>query len=1258
VDEEKKELVVPSVGVIEIFKFSTPLDTALICIGILLAVLGGAALPVMTIIFGDTLQAFVDYATFTECTGNGVVDETYSPLPVLERFAWQMCGIGLGIWLDAYIFISCFNTAASRQVFKIRTEFLRAVLRQDISWYDQNTTTDFASRMTDDLNKLQEGIGEKIGMCFFFLGTFFISLVIAFIYGWELTLVLLCMIPLMSIANGSLAKVQTTLAEREMSAYAKAGAIAEEVLSGIRTVVAFGGQDKEINRYVDNLSGAKKSGILRGALTGASGGVTFGIMFAVYGLGFWYGVKLIMDDRESEACVACFANETDPDLIYACLNDCVRYNAKSLLTVFFSILIGGFQIGQAAPYVESFNIARSAAGAVYRVIERDSEIDSSSTTGDSPKSITGNISFRNIYFNYPSRPDVKILRGLTLDVPAGKTVALVGSSGCGKSTCIQLVQRFYDPLEGSVLLDNKELRTLNVGWLRDNIGVVGQEPVLFDCTIKENILYGRPSASDNDIVNACKNANAFDFIMNLPRQFDTMVGERGTQLSGGQKQRIAIARALVRNPQILLLDEATSALDNESESIVQAALDRARSGRTTIVVAHRLSTIKSADLIVAMNQGVVEEMGTHEELMKLEGLYHSLVTRQMAGHDPNKKKESIQRLTSSKENETTQMDIMDSNKRYRVASEGEEEMEKAPKIEYARLFKINSPEWLYITIGVLSSCAMGGSMPVFSVLFGDVTAILGYEDTQKARDESVFYAIMFGLLGIGSMLAQFLQGFMFGISGENLTLRLRRDAFSAMLRQEMGWYDAKENSTGALCARLSGDAAKVQGATGARVGSILQGIAGMLIAIVLGLCYNWKLGLVCAVFFPLLIGAVMLEMRITMGVDSVEKKAFEDSAKLAIEAITNIRTVAGLRCEDNYVTRYTNLLAVPHKQSLVRAHKRGALFGFSQAAQFFGWGITTYYGGYLVVTECMDYQNVYIVTNAIIGGAGMIGYSFAFTADFNKALVAASRIFSLLDRRPEIDANPATGLQVNVSGNIDVTNAGFSYPTRPEIQVLNGLDLVVEQGSKVALVGSSGCGKSTVIQLIQRFYDLKQGSLCIDGKDIQQLNLPLVRSALGIVSQEPTLFDRTIAENIQYGDNGRQVSLEEVIGAARQANIHSFIAALPEGYETRVGSKGTQLSGGQKQRIAIARALVRNPKVLLLDEATSALDTESEKVVQDALDEAQKGRTSITIAHRLSTIKDSDRIFVFDKGCIVESGSHEDLLKYGGLYHRLWNASS
>jgi ATP-binding cassette subfamily B (MDR/TAP) protein 1 len=427
-----------------------------------------------------------------------------------------------------------------------------------------------------------------------------------------------------------------------MAAYAKAGAIAEEVLAGIRTVVAFGGERKEIARYEDHLRGARRSGILRGMMTGASGGLTFGIMFAMYGLGFWYGVKLIMDDRESEACRQC------PPLDYDCAANCVRYNAKALLTVFFSVLIGGFQLGQTAPYTEALTMAMSAAGAVYRIIDRVPAIDSSSAAGARDLPVRGNISFRKICFAYPARPDVPVLANFSLEVPAGKTVALVGASGCGKSTCIQLVQRFYDPPPpceddggkkggsdgggGAVLLDGRDLRELNIGWLRSQIGVVSQEPVLFDCSLRENILLGNPAATEADIVAACQQANAWAFIQQLPAGLDTLVGERGAQLSGGQKQRIAIARAIVRNPPILLLDEATSALDNESEAVVQAALDAARSGRTTIVVAHRLTTIRTADLIVAIDQGQVQEMGSHEELMAKEGLYYRLVMRQLSGN--------------------------------------------------------------------------------------------------------------------------------------------------------------------------------------------------------------------------------------------------------------------------------------------------------------------------------------------------------------------------------------------------------------------------------------------------------------------------------------------------------------------------------------------------------------------------------------------------------------------------------------------------
>ena len=288
-----------------------------------------------------------------------------------------------------------------------------------------------------------------------------------------------------------------------------------------------------------------------------------------------------------------------------------------------------------------------------------------------------------------------------------------------------------------------------------------------------------------------------------------------------------------------------------------------------------------------------------------------------------------------------------------------------------------------------------------------------------------------------------------------------------------------------------------------------------------------------------------------------------------------------------------------------------------------------------------------------------MGNAFAFTGNLNTALLAAARIFNLLDRKPKIDPNPNRGDKLDqIEGNVTFTDGDFSYPARKDIQILNKLNLSIKKGEQIALVGESGCGKSTVLQLIQRLYDLDNGDLEMEGQNIGRLSVPSVRSKLGIVSQEPVLFDRTIRENIQYGDNERTVSMEEVVEAARKANIHEFVAALPQGYETRVGVHGGQLSGGQKQRVAIARVLTRDPKILLLDEATSALDTESERVVQEALERAQAKRTCITIAHRLTTIKSADRIFVIDRGQVVECGSHGELMQKQGSYFNLWNNST
>ena len=737
-----------------------------------------------------------------------------------------------------------------------------------------------------------------------------------------------------------------------------------------------------------------------------------------------------------------------------------------------------------------------------------------------------------------------------------------------------------------------------------------------------------------------------------------MVGEAGTQLSGGQKQRIAIARALIRKPSLLLLDEATSALDTQSEALVQTALDdiNAKKDITTIVVAHRLSTIRNADMIVALEGGTVKEKGTHEDLMELRGLYYSLVERQTAGEDAAKETRK-----QKDKKETTDKDKKSDDNKGKLVENEDEKLSQSRLTLYGRLLSLNKPELPFIIIGMIASIGFGIASPLFAAVFGDMLEVLSEPDIATARKNSQLAALKLGGIGFGFFVPTAIQGFMFAYSGSKLVERVRHLCFQAMLKQEMGWFDKEKNNTGALCARLSTSAEAVSGGTGFKTGQALSGIVTLFFSVGLAIYYDWRLGLVTSLFTPILLVAMLFQMRLMTKDSGVKSEAFEKSAKVAVESINNVRTVAGLRCEEKIQKEYGDALEEPSKNARRNAHLRGLTYGVANSFMFFAYGSCFAYGGYLLVQGLMTNPfDIWKVAVAVLTGGMMVGMSFSSILDMQSLFFAADKIFEILDRKPLIDSNPAAGLKLNdtLEGNIALKSGEFTYPTRPDVQVLNKISLAIKAGQRVALVGESGCGKSTVIQLIQRFYDLDEGSLNLENQDIKQLNLPHVRSKIGIVSQEPVLFNRSIGDNIKYGDNAGEASMEEVIAAARKANIHSFVSSLPQGYETNIGGKGKQLSGGQKQRVAIARAMLRNPTILLLDEATSALDSESEKIVQDALDAAQEGRTSITIAHRLSTIKDVDVIFVIQKGEVAEQGNHEHLLALQGIYYKLWNKST
>lgn len=513
------------------------------------------------------------------------------------------------------------------------------------------------------------------------------------------------------------------------------------MLSSVRTVYAFNGQKKELERYEHQLVPAKKNGIKRAIVTASGLAMMWLVIYSSYGLAFWYGVRLIIRSID---------------------NNNTQYEPSTMITVFFCVLMGAFSSGQSAPYFEAFGQARGAATLIFEIINRTSEIDSSSEKGKKLNGFKGEIKFQNVYFNYPARPDVRVLNGIDLIAEPGQTVALVGQSGCGKSTLVQIIQRFYDVQKGKILVDGIDIRDLNVGWLREQIGIVGQEPVLFNCSIAENIQLGKPSASIKEIQQAAIDANAHDFIMRLPQQYDTLVGERGSQLSGGQKQRIAIARALVSNPKILLLDESTSALDLHSESVVQAALDKASIGRTTFIVAHRLSTVKNADKIIVIDNGEVKEIGTHSDLIASKGLYYMLVQTQQRADEESEQIDEEE--TNSNNNlllRTFSVESATDSRKYSVDASAILKKDKVDdSVSAMRLLRLMNEDKFYVMTGAITSLIMGLSTPAYAFLFGDILGELSGLDKDTMQKNVLFYSIMFCIMGIVSGTATFLQVFL------------------------------------------------------------------------------------------------------------------------------------------------------------------------------------------------------------------------------------------------------------------------------------------------------------------------------------------------------------------------------------------------------------------------------------------------------------------------------------------------------------------
>ncbi|CAO2207941.1 unnamed protein product [Urochloa humidicola] len=1205
----------------KLFAFADSTDVALMLLGALGAVANGAAMPFMTVLFGNLIDAFGGAMSIHE-----VVDR-------VSNVSLQFIYLAIASAVASFVQVTCWMITGERQAARIRNLYLKTILRQEIAFFDKYTSTgEVVGRMSGDTVLIQDAMGEKVGKFIQLVVTFLGGFIVAFAQGWLLTLVMMATIPPLVVAGAVMSNVVAKMASLGQAAYAESSVVVEQTIGSIRTVASFTGEKRAVEKYNKSLKSAYKSGVREGLAAGLGMGTVMVLLFCGYSLGIWYGAKLILEKG---------------------------YTGAKVMNVIFAVLTGSLALGQASPSMKAFAGGQAAAYKMFETINRTPEIDAYSTTGRKLEDIRGDIEFRDVYFSYPTRPDEQIFKGFSLTIPSGMTIALVGQSGSGKSTVISLIERFYDPQLGDVLIDGINLKEFQLRWIRSKIGLVSQEPVLFAASIKENIAYGKDNATDQEIRAAAELANAAKFIDKMPQGFDTSVGEHGTQLSGGQKQRIAIARAILKDPRILLLDEATSALDAESERIVQEALDRVMTNRTTVIVAHRLSTVRNADTIAVIHQGTLVEKGPHNELLRdPEGAYSQLIRLQEANRQDNRKGDSNARSgkqmsinksasrRSSRDNSSHHsfsvpfgmpigIDIQDGSSK--LCDEMPQE------VPLSRLASLNKPEIPVLILGSIASVISGVIFPIFAILLSNVIKAF-YEPPHLLRKDSQFWSSMFLVFGAVYFLSLPLSSYLFSIAGCRLIRRIRLMTFEKVVNMEIEWFDHPENSSGAIGARLSADAAKVRGLVGDALQLVVQNSSTLVAGLVIAFVSNWELSLIILALIPLIGLNGWIQMKFIQGFSADAKMMYEEASQVANDAVSSIRTVASFSAEEKVMDLYKKKCEGPLRTGIRTGIISGIGFGVSFFLLFGVYAASFYAGARLVEDKKTTFPKVFRVFLALAMAAIGVSQSSTLTSDSSKAKSAASSIFAIVDRKSRIDPSEDAGVTVEtLRGNIEFQHVSFKYPTRPDVQIFRDLCLTIHAGKTVALVGESGSGKSTAISLLQRFYDPDVGHILLDGVDIQKFQLRWLRQQMGLVSQEPALFNDTIRANIAYGKDG-QATESEIIAAAELANAHKFISSALQGYDTMVGERGAQLSGGQKQRVAIARAIVKDPRILLLDEATSALDAESERVVQDALDRVMVNRTTVIVAHRLSTVQNADLIAVVRNGVIIEKGKHDALI--------------
>ena len=876
-------------------------------------------------------------------------------------------------------------------------------------------------------------------------------------------------------------------------------------------------------------------------------------------------------------------------------------------------------------------VGLSAAQGLYALFDAQPVVQDAPPRSLPP--IAPTIDFDGVRFAYPGTSRM-IHDGLDFHVAAGERIGIVGTSGVGKSSIVRLLMRFYDPAEGHIRIGGHDLTTLSFAQIRDRIAVVSQEATPFHGTIAENIRFGDAGASDAAVEAAARAANIHDHILSLPMGYATMVGERGVKLSGGQRQRLAIARALLRDAPILVLDEALSAVDAENELLIQHALNRLMAGRTTMVLAHRLSSVIGCDRILVIDAGRVAEQGTHEALLAMGGLYARLMREQ--AEEAALAMPAVAAPTASvPRRETAEAATMAPTEGV-IAAEG-----LGWRSLSITLLRMVAPwkSWLSGTI-------LAGVARVFAFAGVGVLSALVVRAMRNGADPMPLLVAL-AIAAVASGALHWLESWL----AHDMAYRLLAQMRVAMFRKLDALAPAYlvRRRAGDLMALATADIELVEYFFAHTVAPAF--VALLVPAVAIGILWAHS-GWVAIALLPFILAVGVSPFLMRQRIDRLGSRVREASGELAafaVESVQGLGEIAifgregerGQRIEA--LTRAHAIARLPYFASLTRQQ------GLQELLQGLGGLAVAIMGGLLAGRGALDAALLPLLTLLAMAAFLPISEIAQIGRQLSDTLGAARRIYAL-DNEPVPVRDGPLDPPVGGAPALLLEQLCFTYPGARGRQI-DMVDLMLSPGETLAIVGPSGSGKTTLAQLLLRFWDPDGGRIRMDGIDLRDFRLEALHARSALVSQETYLFNDTLEANIRLArPDASDAQLE---AAVRDAALDDLVAGLPQGLATMVGERGTALSGGQRQRVAIARALLKDAPFLILDEATSHLDGPSERRIRQAIGALRRRRTTIVIAHRLSTVRDADRIAVMEQGRVVECGNHAQLLAAGGLYARL-----